>query len=199
MERQTSLRHRQRGVTLIVSLIMLVLLTIMALTSFNIGKSSLQVVGNAQEQAQVLNAAQTMLNQVVSSPTFTEAPEATLDNSNCPQGITAPANSRCVDLYGDSKTVLVVRMLPQPACLQATAIPASSLDLGDVNNEDWGCTLARQGQHGIEGLETGDSLCANSVWELNAEATDPVSGAKAVVTQGIALRVSNDSVATACP
>ena len=66
-------RQGQRGITLIISLIMLVLLTIMALTSFNIGKSSLQVVGNAQQQAQVLNAAQTMLNQIVSSPTFTEA------------------------------------------------------------------------------------------------------------------------------
>ncbi|MHB1124206.1 MAG: hypothetical protein ACYC0T_16025 [Ramlibacter sp.] len=191
--------RRQRGITLIVSLIMLVLLTIMALTSFNIGKSSLQVVGNAQEQAQVLNAAQTMLNQVVSSPTFTESPGSVLDSSNCPSGITAPANSRCVDLYGDSKTVIVVRMTPEPVCVQAAPIPATLLDLSDVDNEDWGCTVAERGQHGIVGLESGDSLCANSLWELNAQATDPVTGAQAVVTQGVAMRVSKDSVATACP
>jgi Tfp pilus assembly protein PilX len=193
-------RQQQRGVTLIISLIMLVLLTIMALTTFNIGKSSLQVVGNAQDQAQVLNAAQTMLNQIVSAPTFADAPGSVLDNSNCPVGVTAPANSRCVDLYGDTKTVIVVAMAPQPVCLQAAAIPASSLNLNDVNSEDWGCTVGEGGSgFGIEGAQAGDSLCANSVWEINAAASDPVSRAQAVVTQGVSMRVSKDAVTTACP
>ena len=192
-------RQQQRGITLIISLIMLVLLTIMALTSFNIGKSSLQVVDNAQQQAQVLNAAQTMLNQVVSSPTFTQAPESVLDNSNCPTGFTAPPNSRCVDLYGDGKTVIVVAMSPQPVCLQAQSIPTSTLNLATSNSPDWGCTLGEPGQHGIEGVATGDSLCANSLWELNAVASEPVSRARALVTQGVAMRVSKDSVDTACP
>lgn len=192
-------RQAQQGVTLVISLIMLVLLTIMALTSFNIGKSSLQVVGNAQEQAQVFNAAQTMLNQVISAPTFVESPASVLDNSNCPTGITAPANSRCVDLNGDGKTVLVVAMAPQPTCVQAAPIPATSLDLSNVNNEDWGCTSGAKQDYGIEGVTTGDSLCASSLWEINAQATDPVSRAAAVVTQGVAMRVSKDAVATACP
>ena len=192
-------RQGQRGITLIISLIMLVLLTIMALTSFNIGKSSLQVIENAQQQEQVLNAAQTMLNQVVSSPAFTEAPANVLDNSNCPVGVAAPANSRCVDLHGDGKTVIVVALTPQPVCLQATPVPATALNLTNQNNEDWGCTVAIRTEHGIEGLETGDSLCADSLWELNAQAREPVSTAKAVVTQGVAMRVSQDSVDTACP
>jgi type II secretory pathway pseudopilin PulG len=192
-------RQRQRGVTLIISLIMLVLLTIMALTSFNIGKSSLQVIDNAQQQGQVLNAAQTMLNQVVSSPTFTEAPGNVLDNSNCPSALAAPANSRCVDVTGDGKTVVVVTMTPQPLCLQATAIPNSTLNLSSQSSEDWGCTVQERGQHGIEGMQEGDSLCANSLWELNAEAKESVSSAKALVTQGVAMRVSKDSVDTACP
>lgn len=192
-------RQGQRGITLIISLIMLVLLTIMALTSFNIGKSSLQVIDNAQQQGQVLNAAQTMLNQVISSPTFTEAPNNVLDNSNCPPGVAAPANSRCVDLYGDGKTVIVVAMTPQPVCMQATPVPATALNLSTQNSEDWGCTAGIRTEHGIEGLETGDSLCADSLWELNAEARERVSSAKAVVTQGVAMRVSQDSVDTACP
>lgn len=192
-------RQAQRGITLVISLIMLVLLTIMALTSFNIGKSSLQVVGNAQDQGQVLNAAQTMLNQVISNPTFVEAPASVLDNSNCPTGVAAPANSRCVDLQGDGKTVIVVAMSPQPACLQSSAIPASSLNLSSVTSEDWGCTLRDRQDFGVQGVESGDSLCANSLWEINAAATDPVSGAQAVVTQGVSMRVSRDAVATACP
>lgn len=191
--------QRQRGITLILSLIMLVLLTIMALASFNIGKGSLQVIENAQQQGQALNAAQTMVNQVISSPTFADAPEAALDNSNCPTGLAAPANSRCVDLYGDAKTVLVVRMNPPPTCKQSAPILASSLNLSNINSEDWGCTLRDRQDHGIEGIDSGESLCANSLWEITAEANDPVSRAQAVVTQGVAMRVSQDAVDTACP
>jgi type II secretory pathway pseudopilin PulG len=192
--------RRQRGITLILSLIMLVLLTIMALASFNIGKSSLQVVGNAQQQQQVLNAAQTMVNQVVSSPTFAESPTTVLDNSNCPSGFGAPANSRCVDLYGDGKTVIVVALTPQPTCVKARAVPPSSLTLTlHPRSPDWGCIVQEKQNHAIETLEAADSLCADSLWEINAEATERVSGAKATVAQGVAMRVSMDAVETACP
>lgn len=193
-------RRNQRGITLILSLIMLVLLTIMALASFNIGKSSLQVVGNAQQQGQALNAAQTMINQVISSPTFTESPGAALNNSNCPGSVGAPANSRCVDLYGDGKTVIVVALTPQPVCVQAKRVPPSSLHLTvSPKSADWGCIVQEKQNFAVESLDPADSLCADSVWEVNARATDPVSNAQATVTQGVAMRVSMDAVETACP
>lgn len=190
-------RNNQRGITLVMSLVMLVLLTIMALSSFNIGKSSLQVVENSQQQAQAHNAAQAMLDQVVSTPTFAESPGNVLDNSNCPTGVVAPANSRCVDLYGDGKTVIVVAMAPQPFCTQVKAIPAATLDVS--NSEDAACTVEEKQNFGIDGVVSGASLCSDSMWEINAQATEPVSRARAVVTQGIAMRVSNDAVSTACP
>jgi Tfp pilus assembly protein PilX len=191
------MRHKQKGVTLVLSLIMLVLLTIMALSSFTIGKSSLQVVDNAQQQAQAQNAAQAILDQVVSTPTFAENPGNVLDNSNCPAGMAPPVNSRCVDLYGDGKTVIVVAMSPQPFCTQVKSIPAASLDL--TKTEDAACTVEEKQQFGIDGVISGASLCSDSMWELNAEATERVSLAKTVVTQGIEMRVSNDAVSTACP
>lgn len=192
-------RKGQQGITLVVSLIMLVLLTIMALTSFNIGKSSLQVVDNAQQQGQALNAAQTMINQVISNRNFAEVPSNVLDNSNCPTSLNAPANSRCVDLYGDGKTVIVVAMSPQPVCLQAQLIPTSTLNLDNPKNEDWGCTLGEPANFGTEGANSGVSLCANSLWEINAAASESVSRARSLVTQGVAMRVSKDAVDTACP
>lgn len=191
------MRRRQRGVTLILSLIMLVLLTIMALSSLNIGRSSLQIVDNAQQQAQAANAAQAMIDQVLSTPTFAEAPGSVLDNSNCPIGLNAPANSRCVDMYGDGKTVVIVAMAPQPACVQARTIPSTELDLTVA--EDLGCALGVQQNFGIAGLSSGASLCSNTMWEVNAQATEPVSGAQAVVTQGVSMRVSTDATATSCP
>lgn len=191
------MRKRQQGVTLILSLIMLVLLTIMALSSLNIGRSSLQIVDNAQQQAQAANAAQSMIDQVLSTPTFAESPGSVLDNSNCPASVGAPPNSRCVDMYGDNKTVVVVAMSPQPACVQTRAIPNSNLDLTVA--EDLGCALGVQQNFGIAGLSSGDSLCSNTMWEVNATATEPVSRAKAVVTQGVSMRVSTDAAATSCP
>lgn len=191
-----SYRH-QRGVTLILSLIMLILLTAMALSTFNIGKSSLQIVDNAQQQAQAQNAAQAILDQVVSSPTFVDTPSAVLDNSNCPAGVAAPGNSRCVDLYGDGKTVVVVALSPQPTCLQVQDVPASRLDV--TKKEDLGCVLGEQQNFGIEGVNTGASLCSDSLWEINAKATEPVSRAEAAIARGVSMRVSTDSVATSCP
>lgn len=194
----TRIRIRaQRGITLVLSLIMLVLLTIMALASFNIGKTNLQVVENAQQQEQARNAAQAIIDQVVSSPVFAETPTAVLDNSNCPAGIDAPANSRCVDIYGDERTVVVVAMDPPPTCTQVKVIPASSLDL--TRPEDLGCSLGVVQNFGVEGVSSGGSLCSDSLWELNAAAFEPVSRATAGIAQGVSMRVSNDSVATACP
>lgn len=189
--------RRQRGVTLILSLIMLVLLTIMALSTFNIGKSNLQIVDNAQQQGQAQNAAQAILDQVVSSPAFVENPATVLDNSNCPPGAGAPANSRCIDVNGDGKTVVVVALTPQPTCTQVQVVPASRLDV--TKQEDLGCVLGEQQNFGIEGVVAGVSLCSDSQWEINAQAREPVSRAEALVTRGVSMRVSNDSVATTCP
>src|SRR5437763_142545 len=41
---------RQRGATLIVSLIMLLLITLLAVSSFTLGKANLQIVGNIQQR-----------------------------------------------------------------------------------------------------------------------------------------------------
>lgn len=187
----------QRGVTLIVSLLMLVLLTIVSVSSFNIGKASLQAVDNAQHQAQAKGAAQAIIDQVVSTPTFAENPAAVLDNGNCAPALNAPPNSRCVDVNGDGRTVVVVQMAPQPACTQVKLITAASLDL--TKREDLGCSLGVVQNFGIEGVSSGASLCSDSLWEINAQASEPVSRASAVVTQGVSMRVSNDSVTTSCP
>lgn len=191
--------HAQRGATLIVALVMLILLSILAVSSLNIGRGSLQVVSNAQSQAVATDAAQAIINQVVSTPAFTETPNAVLEY-NCPAGFTATPNSRCVFVNdaNDTKTVVQVTLSPTPACVQSRALPTAELDL--TKSEDLGCTQGFSGQnYGIEGAGAVSSLCANSMWEITAQANDPVSNAQAVVTQGVTVRVSMDSAATACP
>lgn len=186
----TPMRSQQRGATLLVSLIMLVLMTLLAVSSFNLGKSSLQVVGNMQHRSEALAAAQETIEEAVSHTWFFETPTAALHNS-------CAANTKCIDVNGDG-TADVTVILATPTCIKAQTILNAELDLS--NTEDAGCALGlTQGQWATAGATTGNSLCSESLWELNATATDNTTEAKTTVTQGVAVRVSTDNVATSCP
>lgn len=188
----------QRGATLVITLIMLALLTILAVATLRVGRGSLQMSGNAQARAVAQDAAQQIINQIISNKTFAEAPTNVLDNSNCPASYNAPPNSRCIDVHGDGKTVVLVALSPAPRCVQMRPIPSSELDL--TRSEDLGCTQGLNNQtSGIVGGGAPNSLCANTLWELSAQASDPVTGAQASVVQGVSLRVSTDTATTSCP
>jgi len=62
--------HTQRGATLIVSLIMLVVLTLFAVSAINLSNTNLKIVGNMQAQKMMELAAQDAIEQMLSSPTF---------------------------------------------------------------------------------------------------------------------------------
>jgi len=82
-----SLQQNQRGATLLVTLIMLIVLTLFAVTAFNISSVNLKIVGNFQQQKETDAVVQQALAQVLSSLTMWEAPAAT---SLCIPGGTAP-------------------------------------------------------------------------------------------------------------
>lgn len=60
-------RSRQRGATLIMALIMIVLLTLIVTSAFNLSTSNLKSVGNMQARDESIAAANQALEQVVSS------------------------------------------------------------------------------------------------------------------------------------
>ena len=183
--------RRQQGITLVTALIMLVLLTILALTSFNLGYSNLQVVGNMQRRQQALAAAHEVLEETISSANFATTPGAALPN---PCG---GPNQRCIDSDGDGKTDIQVALSPPPACVKVQAIKNSDLDLN--NSEDAGCAVGANQNFGVAGVADGSSDCENSVWDVNAVATDTATQASVKVTQGVAIRIAKDDVATNCP
>jgi hypothetical protein len=54
----------------------------------------------------------------------------------------------------------------------------------------------------VEGATTGNSLCADSIWEINAVAEDEATGGQIEVTTGVGVRISADNaenVANICP
>jgi Tfp pilus assembly protein PilX len=182
--------QRERGATLVVALIMLVLLTLFALSAMNTGTNNLKIVGNMQSRAEAMSAAQEAVETVISTPLFISNPANAVLN---PCGA---ANTLCTDINGDGTTDYTTVLNPQPACVAKQVIQVSSLNL--ASSDDVGCTAGQAQTFGVSGANTGDSLCANTVWEISAETTSALSGAQAGVTQGIGVRISTDNMATSC-
>jgi len=191
MKSATTMRRRERGITLVTALIMLVLLTLIALTTFNVGKSNLQIVSNMQQRDEAAAAAREVLEEAISTPRFSETPNAVL-NKPCGE-----ANTRCVDTNGDGTDDVRVKIAPRPKCVKAPAIRNTQLDL--AKEEDLVCSMGSTQSFGVAGAVDGNSACADSVWEINAVATDVETEAEVQVTQGVAVRVARDDVTNNCP
>lgn len=106
MNRMTS-RHRQRGVTLIIGLIMLVLITLMVVSAFTLSGSNLKSVGNMQFRNEAIAAANVAIERVISTD-FTTAPAA---------------STQTVDIDNDGTTDYTVDVL-KPTCIQSKGITA---------------------------------------------------------------------------
>jgi hypothetical protein len=51
-------------------------------------------------------------------------------------------------------------------------------------------------QFGVAGAVSGNSLCANTVWEITADTTGAATGAKVKVSQGVGVKVGIDDTST---
>lgn len=100
----SSSHRNQRGVTLVIGLIMLVLLTLIVTTAFNLSTSNLRSVGNMQIRDEAIAAANIAIEMEVGSP-FTNTPAAVDD--------------RPVDIDNDGTTDYLVD-IAQPQCIRAS-------------------------------------------------------------------------------
>jgi Tfp pilus assembly protein PilX len=108
-------RRAERGVALVVGLIMLMLITVMLLAALNIGTANFRAVTNMQFREEAISAANRAIEQVISSD-FTAAPAA--------EQIVAD-----VDNDGDNDYTIDIS---QPVCVstaQAFGADPSSLSL----------------------------------------------------------------------
>ncbi|GAB7546170.1 hypothetical protein [Cupriavidus sp. 8B] len=182
-----SVSSQQRGVTLLVSLIMLILIMLLAVTSFRLAKGNLQVVGNMQQRNQALSAAQGAIEQVISSTQFTTTPANAI-----PKPCGAVPNTTCIDVNGDGVTDVTVAVASK--CISAQVTPNAALDFTNAN--DAGCLVGADQDFGVVGAASNNSMCATTLWDVQAAATDSLSNTQYTVSQGIALRVS---ATTVCP
>jgi Tfp pilus assembly protein PilX len=191
--------RRQSGATLLVTLIMLIMLTLFAISAMNTGTINLRMVGNMQQRSEALDATNRMIEQVLSVPTFISTPTNAIAS---PCG--AP-NTICTDMNGDGTPEFTTTLSPAPACVQARAIKVKELIL-QIGNEDLACVQAQaQGTFAVAGAApTGDSLCGQTVWDITAVtrttgATAANSEVNFTATQGVGVRVSALDMVTNCP
>ena len=202
-----NLRARQQGATLLLVLIMLIMLTLFAVSAMNQGTMNLKVVGNQQTRSEALDASQWMIDKVISSTQFVDSP-----GNAVPNPCNGTYNTLCFDLNGDGKPDYTTTLTPAPACVQARALKIGELNLktpdGKFNPqaEDVAClTMQQQGSQGIQGAAAaGNSLCATTVWEITAQtlssgSTVANSSVNMTTTQGVSVRVKALDMAANCP
>jgi Tfp pilus assembly protein PilX len=189
----TAGRARQQGATLILVLIMLIMLTLFAVSAMNTGTMNLKVVGNMQARSEALEASQWMIDSVISSTQFVTSPSNAVPN---PCGGTP--NTLCTDV--DYTTTLT----PAPTCVQARALKIGELNLATTNG--LACVQGQaQGTFGVSGAAgSGDSLCASTVWEITAQTlaagtTAATSNVNMTTTQGVSVQVKALDMAANCP
>lgn len=173
--------HKQRGSTLLVSLIMLMLLTLIAISSMNSTTTSIQVVGNAQFREEAGAAAQQGIESIISNINFT----------------LNPAASSIPVTFGVATYTAAVST---PACISSIALTNEDLDPTDPNDSP--ClgsgSASNTGIVNASGVAVAatQSWCQDQKWDIQATVADANTGANTTVHQGVALRVE---AGTVCP
>ena len=171
----------QGGFVLVIALIMLLAVTLLVVTGSNLAQSNLKVVQNLESRDMARSAALSAIEEAVSSARFTTSPEAIFSVS-CEQ-----ENQKCYDVNGDGIDDITVQVAP-PRCVNVTPIPNSALDV--FNSPAQASCFLPPAVY---------SMCANSVWEFTATATDDMTGAEVAVRQGVSVLTTLNAVDTACP
>jgi len=179
----------QRGATLFVVVIILIAVAWFALTGFRISGQHLQLVGNNQAHQHIAAAAQRAIEETISSNAFTKDPAA------------VAASPIATDIDGDGIDDFTATLAPAPKCYRVRPIKTSELDITLAGDRQ--CLLS-SGGNGIlierpgAAPPSGDSLCANSEWNVAAAVNEAGSGATVTINQGVGIRVAKTDAQNFC-
>jgi len=174
-----SARRAQAGLTLVVSMIMLIVLTLLVVSAIRFGNINLRIAGNVQSQVEGAAAAQVAIEQVI---------QAANNGANLSAPI--PAQPVTVSTGGTSYPVTVA----QPKCTMSKNVDTKSLQ-PDTNPADRLCFGQTDPDKliGAGGaMTTTPSSCKDQQWEIAATVGDGSSGTNVTMLQGVALRVGEE-------
>ena len=113
--------RRQRGATLMVTLMMLVVLTLFAVTAFNLSGVNLKIVRNYQDQKSIESVVQQAVEQIMSTVNIFTAPAAT---------------DVCVNGTGGGCTGGYLVHIDKPTCNYLTPATGYTKKVGELTPED---------------------------------------------------------------
>lgn len=174
-------QRAQAGVTLVMSLIMLIVLTLLVVSAIRFSNVNLRLAGNAQAQAESAAAAQLAIDTVIKAALAGDSLSAMRET-------TTP-----VSTGGASYRVTVAK----PKCNMTQNVPTSELD--PTNPNDRACFGLGAGDPLVTStntLTTTPSACKNQMWDIGARVGDPASGSSVNILQGVSLRVGAE---VSCP
>jgi len=155
---------QQQGMILIISIIMLMVLSMLAIAAIRMSTTQLRAVNSTQARLEALSAAQRALDQILNSNFTTDI------------GSIGKTYAVAVD-SGHSYDVVV----SQPCMKQKQTILNSELNLS--NSEDVKCYAGG----------TIYSDCARTLWELKARINEGFFGVQVEMVQGASIRMDNAS------
>lgn len=177
-------QFKQRGLSLITSLIMLVLITLMILMTYKLTTTNAKIVMNDQIKTELYSANAAALDTTVSDSLFLNGTPSTvtLKLYEAGQGVTSAQKDIPVTIT--------------PACVKARVIP--NKDAFPISPD---CLWdADTGGVYLEGQTSGGnlSLCAKMLWDLRATSTDPYTGAANAEThEGVEITTDRTKTAAA--
>jgi hypothetical protein len=158
--RPTAGPRQERGATLIVAVIVLMLITMTVISAFRVSRSNTQAVVNTQFRDEALAAANLVLEDVIS-----------LSDVQTLTGADGTIPVRTVDINQDGVDDLQVA-LAQPRCVRVEPSGAGE----------------EQSLSGVESNVANSGL-TYVLWEIQADVTDAATGAQVSVVQGFRQQV----------
>ncbi len=175
---------RQQGVTLIVSLIMLVVLTLLVVSAIRFGNINLKIAGNVQTHSEASAATQIAIERVLEQ--VKTAPNI---DAIAASNVESPA------IAAGGATYKVAWTAPQ--CILTK--PVSNADLSPTRPSDIPCFESTDADKMIDAsgkATSSPSACNDQHWGVDASVDDATTGAKVSTKQGFSVRVS---AAPKCP
>jgi Tfp pilus assembly protein PilX len=181
-------RISERGVTLIVVLIFLVMLTLFSISAFKASTSNARATASLEIRQEATAAAQAAIEDTISSsnfvlPTATAASSAiTVGRSTYTVTVTPPV--RCAKIRQ-----LPITELPKDPATGLPTTPWKRCDSGEAGKPTGGIS----GGSFVEGGTTttqGKSFCVETVWSLQANVNDTKTNTTVQVNQDVAVPYS---------
>lgn len=172
-------RSRQAGITLIVTLVMLVVLTLLVVSAIRFGNVNLKIAGNVQSKTEAAAATQIAIERVL---------EQVKTAANIDAIAASNANSPSITAGGAAYQVAWTA----PTCLLTK--PVSSAELSTTKPADLACFESADADTMIDGggkTTTSPSACNDQHWGVQAAVDDVTTGTKVTSHQGFSVRVSS--------